>query len=305
VTALKAVTSPVESEPNIAIAASGGLWAADRDADRKAVVVEARERGIRAFSVQGNVDFIAELPELEFLVAMDPPDVRPIHALPRLRLLSLSGTWGGRLDGSAWPRLEWFSAVETPKDEGGVETLLSGQPGLRSLGVGRYRRADFVGVRGPRLESLAIWDSRALTSLAGIGSLGGTLTALNLAMLPNLSSLDGIESLPLLEVVKLDGIRQVTTLDAVARLPHLRFLDIMDLKTVASLWPLAGHPTLEYVSFGPTRDLDLDPLLEIPNLKLVLTGSHRWNRDVHGLPYWHDCPPDDPRRLEWNRLTLR
>jgi hypothetical protein len=305
VTALKAVTSPVESEPNLAIAASGGLWVPDPDADRRAVVREARERGIRAFSVQGNVDFIAELPELEFLVALDPPDVRPIHALPRLRLLSLSGTWGGRLDGSAWPRLEWFSAVETPKDEGGVETLLSGQPGLRSLGVGRYRRADFEGVRGPRLESLSIWDSRALASLAGIGALAETLTALDLALLPNLSSLDGIESLMRLEVVKLDGIRQVTTLDAVARLPQLRFLDVMDLKGVASLWPLAGHPTLEYVAFGPTRDLDLDPLLEIPSLKLVLTGSHRWNRDVHRLPYWHDCPPDDPRRLEWNRLTLR
>jgi hypothetical protein len=270
VTALKAVTSPVESEPNLAIAASGGLWVPDPDADRRAVVREARERGIRAFSVQGNVDFIAELPELEFLVALDPPDVRPIHALPRLRLLSLSGTWGGRLDGSAWPRLEWFSAVETPKDEGGVETLLSGQPGLRSL-----------------------------------GALAETLAALDLALLPNLSSLDGIESLMRLEVVKLDGIRQVTTLDAVARLPQLRFLDVMDLKGVASLWPLAGHPTLEYVAFGPTRDLDLDPLLEIPSLKLVLTGSHRWNRDVHRLPYWHDCPPDDPRRLEWNRLTLR
>jgi hypothetical protein len=81
---------------------------------------------------------------------------------------------------------------------------------------------------------------------------------------------------------------------------------VFDLKNVESLRPLAGHSALEYIGFGRTVDLDLEPLTTIPNLKLILTGSrYPWNRDVHDLPYWHDVPPDDPRRLEWNRLAVR
>jgi hypothetical protein len=47
-------------------------------------------------------------------------------------------------------------------------------------------------------------------------------------------------------------------------------------------------------------------LFALPNLQLILTGrGHGWNRDVSELPYFHDLPSDDPRRLEWYRLTVR
>jgi len=131
------------------------------------------------------------------------------------------------------------------------------------------------------------------------------LLDLSLYALPALDSLRRLEALERLEVLHLDSLRLITSLEDVARLPSLRFLDVFDLKNVESLWPLAGHPTLEYIGFGCTADLDLEPLFTIPNLKLALTGKYRWNRDLHDLPYWHDVPSDDPRRLEWNRLAVR
>jgi len=287
------------------MAAAGGLWLVEHSTDRAAVVAEAHERGLRALEVAGDLAFVAELPELEFLVARDPPDVAAVHTLSKLRLLSFSGTWGGRLDGTAWPALEWFGANEIPKDGGGVETMF-GHPSVRSLGLGRPRLVDLRPIAPPRLESLSVAQSRTVVDLAGIEERASTLLDLTLSGLPALQSLRGLEALERLEVLHLDGLRLITSLEDVARLPSLRFLDVFDLKGVESLRPLAGHPTLEYVGFGRTADLDLEPMFTIPNLKLVLTGSsYRWNRDVHDLPYLHDVPPEDPRRLEWGRLAVR
>jgi hypothetical protein len=156
------------------MAAAGGLWLVDESTDRAAAVAEVRERGLRALQVVGDLSFVAELPEIEFLVARDPPDVAPIHTLSKLRLLSFSGTWGGSLDGTAWPELRWFGAVETPKNGGGIETLF-GHPSLRSLGLGRPRLADLGPIDAPRLESLDIGQTRTLVTLAGIEKHASTL----------------------------------------------------------------------------------------------------------------------------------
>jgi hypothetical protein len=287
------------------MAAVGGLWRVARTTDRAEAVAEALERNVRALDVFGDLSFLTALPDLEFLKAHDPRDVAPIHTLSKLRLLSFPGTWDGRLDGSAWPKLERFGAVEIPKDGGGVETLFA-HPTLKSLGLTRPRIADLRPIETPRLESLSVGQTSAVESLAGIGAHAARLLDLSLWWLPKLESLDGLEALEHLEVLHLDGLRNITSLEVVAKLPNLRFLDIFDLKNVESLAPLAGHPTLGFVGFGKTVDLDLEPLFTLPNLQLILTGrGHGWNRDVSELPYLHDLPSDDPRRLEWNRLTVR
>jgi hypothetical protein len=284
-----------------AIADAGGLWMPHRGAEADAVVAAVRERGIRALEVHGDLSFVRELPDLEFLTAMDPPDVAPIHDLHRLRLLGFSGTWTHRLDGTAWPRLEWFDAVETPRGGGGLETVY-GCPQLRSLGVGRFPDPDLTGVHASGIEDLSVGQSRSLTSLAGIERWADTLVRLTVDASPNLTSLEGIESLRRLEVLELAGLRQIRSLDAVATLPSLRFLDVSDLKDVESLGPLAGHPTLEHVSFGRTADLDVGPMFEIPNLKLAWWDRRiKWNRDVSELPHLIDVPADDPRQAEWAR----
>jgi hypothetical protein len=287
------------------MAAAGGLWLVEYRADREAVVAEVRERGIRALEVFGDVSFLVKVPHVEFLVAHDPPDVAPIHELSKLRLLSFPGTWDGDLDGTTWPVLEWFGANEIPKRGGGVETLFA-HPSLRSLGLGRPRIADLQAIAAPRLDSLSVGQTSTLSRLSGIERHASTLLDLSLDGLSSLQSLRGLHALDRLEVLHLGDLRRITSLDEVARLQVLRFLGIFHLKNVESLGPLAGHPTLEYIGFGKTADLDLEPLFTIPNLKLILTGrGYGWNRDVHHLPYLDDVPADDPRRLEWNELTVR
>lgn len=105
-------------------------------------------------------------------------------------------------------------------------------------------------------------------------------------------------------MLKLEGLRHVTTIDFVAALPRLRFLGIADLKNVESLRPLAGHPSLEYVQCGPPRDLDAQPLRELPRLRMVQGfNSLRWTAQLTGLPVSADFPEDHPVKVEWSRLV--
>jgi hypothetical protein len=285
---------------------AGGLWAALGRPDPAAIVAEVRQRGIRALEVQhADLGFLAELPELEFLyVASDPPDATPVMTLPNLRFLSFTGTWGGSLDFAAFPRLEWFSAVECPRAGGGLDTLFAGHDVLRDLGIGRYPWPDLAPLGALRLGRLAIWDSRALVALDGVAGLAPTLRGLDLERLPNLASVAGLEALADLEVLRLGLLRQITDLAFVRDLPNLRALHIFELEDVASLTPLAGHPALECLTFGRIRDLDLEPLGTLPRLRLVHTGRYRWNRDLDAFPNRLEMEPDDPAVAACDALYL-
>ena len=124
--------------------------------------------------------------------------------------------------------------------------------------IGRYRHDDLTPLGGLRLTWLAL--SGRLSSLAGAGALAPTLQRLSLDAAPNLASLDGIELLSHLEIVEIDGLRHITSVEWAARLPRLRLLDVFDQKGIESLWPLADHPSIEFLTFGRVRDLDLEPL---------------------------------------------
>jgi hypothetical protein len=105
--------------------------------------------------------------------------------------------------------------------------------------------------------------------------------------------------------VGIDGLRHITTVEWAAGLPRLRLLDVFDQAGIESLWPLAGHSSVEFLTFGRVRDLDLDPLDRIPNLKLFLTGHYRWNRDLSEFPeYMSTMPADHPARLEYTVMKL-
>jgi hypothetical protein len=285
---------------------AGGLWAALGRPDPAAIVAEVRRRGIRALEVQhADIGFLAELPELEFLyVASDPPDATPVMRLPNLRFLSFTGTWGGRLDFGALPRLEWFSAVECPRGGGGLDSLFAGHDQVLDLGIGRYPWADLTAPGALRLRRLAIWDSRAITGLDGLAALAPTLRGLDLDGLPNLPSLAGLEVLADLEVLRLGRLRHVTELSVVRELPSLRALHVFELKDVASLAPLAGHPALECLTFGRIRDLDLAPLESLSRLRLVHTGRYRWNRDLDVFPNRLGMETDDPAVAACDALHL-
>lgn len=282
---------------------AGGLWFAPAPASPAAVVEEVRQRGIRALETHSrDISFLAGLTQLEFLTVLDVDEPSPIHTLKKLRFLHVAGTWRGNIDFRELPQLEVFSVVECPAREGGLETLYSGHAALRVLHIQRYRHADLTPLSRLSLATLGIGYARTLNSLQGLGDLAATLRTLCLHACPNLVSLQGIDVLTGLVSLELGGLRHIRTLEFVRSLPLLRHLDVFELKDVDSLWPLAGHDALEFLSFGRVRDLDLDPLDQLPRLKLFLTGTHRWNRDLHSLPYAHDLPDGHPHLAEWRSL---
>lgn len=292
-----------------AIAEAGGRWAVpswkmsrdERLARHDEIIAEIRERQVRALQTDIVDDALVEaVPDLEFLsVGRVDVDPRVVVRFGRLRSLSVAAL-KGPLDFRELPELEWLGIDEC--EPGNLDGLLAGHRRLWSLRVGRYPFADLTPLGRLRLRRLSIGNSRRLTSLEGAAALAPTLEGLDLWMLPALASLDGIEGLTNLEVLELSNLRRITTLDWVQRLPRLRLLNVFDLKNVESLGPLAGHPSLEFVTFGRTKDLDLEPLASIPNLRLMHTGSYRWNRDVHDFPHMDDFPSDHPVRQEYLRL---
>jgi hypothetical protein len=281
----------------------GGEFIAVPGAAPADVVAEAQRLGVRALAVrEDDPALYASLTDLEFLsFNCDPRDISTLVGLPRLRGLMFGGTWDGRFDFGAVPALEYFAAVELPK-AGGFESLLVGHDRLHHASFGRYPFADLTPLAPlASLEVLEIVDSRQFSSLEGAGVLAPSLRQLVLNRLPALASMAHIEELPHLEYLDVGSCRHITSLDFVAALPSLRALRLTDLRDVESLKPLAGHPSLEIVLFGKTKDLDLDPIFEIPNLRLAHTGRARWNRDVLDLPTMERLGQDHPAVREVKR----
>jgi len=273
-----------------AMADAGGLWAiphwslSNWELMRRngEFIAEAQRRRVRALEVDTLDEALVEaLPDLEFLRVAGIADGQLIERLERLRFLGLA-TWTGSLDFGRLPALEWLAVGES--EAGDLDTLEPGHPTLRNLIVGRYAFADLAPLARLRLVRLSLGDSRRLASLDGAGGLAQTLTGLDLWRLPALGVLDGIARLSGLEVVTLSSLRNVTTLHWASALPNLRLLDIRELKNVESLAPLAGHPSLEYVLFGRTRDMDLEPLRQIPNLRICSSPPGRWRGDGEDIP---------------------
>lgn len=286
--------------------AVGGLWFALNKADPQEIVTEVRDRGIRALEVQHrDIGFLAELPDLEFLVLNTPePDAGVINGLRRLRSLAFSFGWKGRLDFANLPRLEWLYIGEADPDRG-LDTLLAGHATLRQLAIGRYPAVDLAPLGNlPALERLEVFNSRRFTSLAGAAGVGRSVRQLSLAMLPGLASLVWIADMPGLEYVAIESCNRITDLTPLRDLPRLRFLNLMQPKGVASLRPLAGHPSLEYVSFGKVADGDLTPLRELPRLERINTGSFHYNLDPASFPRLDDLPGDHPKRVGYRAMAV-
>lgn len=283
--------------------AVGGRWTIPNQRQPDEIVAECRALGVRSISIgrADELEFLRQLADLEFLYLGDAGPVTALGSLRKLRSLSIV-SWKGELDVGAFPELEWLGIGEAPPAT--LASLRGGHPNLRSLGVGGYPHPDLRPLGALHLERLTMGGSRKLVSLAGIEAHGASLRRLELDRCPNLESLGGIEALDHLEYLELSNLPRITRLDWVHSLPKLRFLNVFDLKNVESLAPLARHPTLEFVGFGRIKDLDLDPLTEIPNLKLFNTGFYRWNRDLKTLPYAHYEPAGSPREAEWTAMAI-
>lgn len=283
----------------------GGEWVAAHDADPALVVSEARAHDVRALHVAGkDLSFLPELPDLEHLSLGDVGDVTPAMSLPGLRSFSAVSWESGQVDATAWPRLTRFGVSEPPRGGGGIESALA-HPTVEVLALRRYAGQDLSAIAAPRLRELHLSSPR-LESMAGIEARADTLELLALSRVPKLASLAGLGALRRLEVLALEGARQVTTLDEVASAPALRLLDIGDQRGIESLAPLAGHPTLEFVLFQRTGDMSLAGLTGLPRLRAVVGYQSRaWDRDLAELPSLHSFDDDDAVKRDYFALRLR
>ena len=177
-------------------------------------------------------------------------------------------------------------------------------PSAEVLALRRYRGSDLTAVTAPKLRERHL-SSPTLGSLAGIEAHADTVEPLAISRVPKLASLAGLAALHRLEVLALNGARQVTTLDGAASAPALRLLDVGDQRGIELLAPLAGHPTLEFVLFQKTADMSLAGLVGLPRLRAVVGHQSRaWDRDLGELPSLHSSDDDSPVKREHFSLRL-
>lgn len=135
----------------------------------------------------------------------------------------------------------------------------------------------------PLLENLTRLRHLGL-SHSGIDFLGPLskmekMEFLELEVVRQLQSLEGIEAFPNLKCLYLNEAHKVHDLTPVSGLKNLEALIIVDCGEIDSLAPLAETQRLKAVSFAGSKttikDGDLSPLTQLPNLSMLMFGARR------------------------------
>jgi hypothetical protein len=225
------------------------------------------------------------------------PDLRCLLAVPHLKYLALSSAPGIALDAlvglpnlewlsideneevidfSAWPRLKvlmfsWNRKRKLP--QGGLSELVD-------LTVWRFPEADLSFLAGySALETLNLFQSRALTSVAGVEK-AGHLRDLALAYCQNLTDISALVGLNSLESLSLENLSKVSGYAVIAAMKTLIKIEIRKSAAVADIDFLRHHATLEEVIVKNTKILsgDLSPLATLPRLARLQIDRKPANR---------------------------
>jgi len=291
-----------------AIEAAGGLWyAGDNYTDAAAVVARARE--VKAVALRldfRDLSFLEELPSLRYLHLRSDgrPPLDPVAGLTSLRALILDvSAIRGEIDLAGFPHLRWFRGSLGGKGgEALRESLSRGHPRLEHLSLtsGRVRTLEELVAGFPRLRHLRVHFADHLRAPGDVTPAARTLRGLDLDLNVGLRSLDGIEELRRLEMLRLHG-GKVTDLRPLAAIRSLRYAELATGAGIASLEPLREHPKLRMLALGAVQDGDLSPLETIPDLVAVGRGS-----SFVGEPAYPDLaalPRDHPLREEFRRAV--
>ena len=282
----------------------GGLYIVPPDMSVEEIQLELGGGAVRAVEMHGgDLASLADFP-VEYLFTTWPNvDAAPINRMTRLRGLSLD-SWGGDLLVSRLRHLEWFGVVEV--EHGQLDELFdNGHPTMRWFSAGKYREPDISPLeRLVGLTSLAVVDSRKLTTLEGLGALS-RLASLDLTMCPKLASLDGIEAATALQAVTLETCNRVDDLGPLANLPDLRVVQI-EMRSTPSVAPLAGHPSLEYlwvIGRKPPSG-EIEALLETTSLRMINAGRATWLRLPTGWKHFDDIYAMSEDELELRERSI-
>lgn len=285
-----------------AIEADGGLWyAGDWYTPVDEIVRQARDARATALRLDArDLSFLAELPDVRYLhVRTDGrPVLDPIAGLRGLRALILEvGAIRGDLDPFAFPELRWLRTRLGGKGAEKTRELLGrGHPTLEWLALNETRAKSVAELLGgfPRLSWASIGFADVLRSLGPLPDLTPQLRGLSLR-LTKISSLEGIDRLPALEVLEVLG-GDVADLGPVGRSRHLRYARLL-CPDAASIEPLRGHPRLRILELKLSGEPDTTVLDSMPELVAVGRGTG-FTSPIRQTDLF-EVPRDDPRRVEW------
>jgi internalin A len=241
--------------------------------DEYANVIEAHGLAVLSIAIRdGDLSFLSRLPALRGLVlnAGAVRDLSPVGELRRLETLTLNTPAKPRLelDFASFPALRTLRMYWNP----GFESVF-GCAAMESLFVFGPPDADLARFGTlPRLRRLELSQGRKLASTAGVGA------SVRFLGLYQQGALSRLEDLPELEVLAIEGCKQ---LGEIVTVPTLRSLKVANCGDIASLAPLRGLDALEeFLAWESTRvlDGDLSVLLELPRLRTV---GMRDRREYH------------------------
>jgi internalin A len=212
---------------------------------------------------EDDLSFLAQLPSLRGLVLNGGGvrDLSPVERLHGLETLTLNTPAKPKLplDFSAFGSLKTLRLYWNP----GFESVFSCTT-LESLFVFGPPDPDLARFGAlPRLRRLELSQGRKLTSTAGVGA---SVTFLGLYQQ---AALRELTELPALDVLAIEGSKQLGEL---ATVPTLTTLKAANCGDIASLAPLRGLDRLqEFFAWESTRivDGDLSVLLELPRLRAI------------------------------------
>ncbi|MDQ3786022.1 MAG: NACHT domain-containing protein [Actinomycetota bacterium] len=257
----------------------------------------------------GNVDYLDDLPELEYFVLRDPllRDLSAAARHPKLEYLTIRrGTGPVNVTplGScrSLRRLDIaLSAVEDRRQLGGIAQIHtlqltdSAQPqdvlpflpqGQRLQRIGFWEAVATGGLddllAAPQLadlDFLLLGDADHLTSIAGIEQWADTMTGVYLEA-RRLRDVTLLARLPKLTFANLKGAR-VTSLEFTRDLPALERLHVGGATDVPDLTPLRELQSLRYLHIWGRDPVDLSGLAGASDLEVFVDGGRR--RRVTGM----------------------
>lgn len=150
---------------------------------------------------------------------------------------------------------------------------------LREVVTWRFDEVDLHAFRDHvNLRRLVVKDAPLLESLDGIGSLPDleVLRIIGARRLRDIADVADLEAT--LREFELEGCQSLSAIDDVASLVNLRFLGVSDCRDIESLAPIKELENLEELyAWGSTRvvDGDLSPLAHLPQLREIRMQDRR------------------------------
>lgn len=195
------------------------------------------------------------------------PDVRELEALTSLEKLTLSEAQP--FDFSRLGNLAEVGGVWSPK-----WTNLERCKALRRFSVSGYKKSDLGELKAhPLLEEISL-ISPALTSLEGIDALP-VLRTLEISRSAALESLEGVGDAPVLTRLSLSGCRKISDYEPLAGARGLESLEVEQCSAIPSLSFIGSLPKLRFLSIMDTAlsDKSLQPCVDHPSLTgIAVTG---------------------------------